>query len=738
MFRFGKSAFVAFLIVFLLVACSKKEETPLEKAVKSAMSQGGQATLLVEKGLKGQFKNLDKGVKSEEELPAVWKAVLGNEEDALVKAMEGAGVGYIALPMDGPKNLEMAGSLSEAFLHSGDFRNFYPVYTDDSVVVMGLSAAPFRLSDTDLVTALTYARKKILGDASLPSLHAGFDKELPFTTTLDLRVADSTGFNKTIGTIRGTAKSLKGALEEAAGKLKAQYSKDGSGRETAEPLETYLQGSRLIMNIYKESGPFLLNEKNFRSRVALGLDGFIIKAAPGDKTTVFLPPDRNRLFKVDSLPNLLDAGCRSVKLEKGCWKAEGAKLERFRSLDAVERQPGGEVIRLFRGVEYVAPESVGRAETEKGFKDGAEWLLSIFDPNTKMFKYEYYATEDRVKEGSYNLIRHGLATLTLIQAFELYKEERFLNAARLAVEYILDLMEYDGKIGYFSHKKYDRQYKLGGAGVIVQCMCEYYRFERRPEWEKPMKALGEFMMIMQEDNGHYRSYYNKPGEKRDDSEVTIYPGEASLALVRLYNVFKDDRYLKTVEKAFGYYSKWFDNKKSDKGKGDLGPFVPWEMSAMFEYWEVVKRDDVADYAYRMADWLIDNWFIFGPKETYWKDFVGGYHGGKGKDDLPIWNSGVYGEGVASVFNLANMKGDKDKLEKYRKNTWLTIRYIRQIQYRAGSTYYLPVEAKAIGAIPSDHNKDDCRLDYAYHCLTVNYRALRFFSPEDWKALGVQP
>jgi hypothetical protein len=38
-------------------------------------------------------------------------------------------------------------------------------------------------------------------------------------------------------------------------------------------------------------------------------------------------------------------------------------------------------------------------------------------------------------------------------------------------------------------------------------------------------------------------------------------------------------------------------------------------------------------------------------------------------------------------------------------------------------------------LPSDYFHDDARLDYAYHCLTVNYRAVRFFDKVDWQALG---
>ena len=722
----------------------KADISALDSALQKRLADVKGSVILTHSGVQSEFKGLEQSSKTEAQLPEVWKLLGYAKEKTLLEQMEKEKVVAIAIPSDIAKGQVPSGSVLESLLNSGELDQFSFLSVDSKKMVFAPTAKAYRQNLARLKNVIAYTRAKLAGSAEVTPLPRAFNEVLAEECTLDLRLTGSGGFNKKIGLVRGNGKSPALALDDAIAKAKDRFEKRGGGGFTATTLDGYMGEALVTLNFHREKAPVLLSGKKLLNAISLGLDGleFEVPVAAkdgkksGKTTTLLITPFKSKLYTPKSAEVLLQMAFEKANMDKSAWKGAGVKIRKFRTLDLTERTPGGEVIKLFRGAEYVDPAHLNRAAVNDAFRSGAEWLLNILDEEKRMFKYEYYATKDKYRKNRYNIIRHGLATLTLIQAYELYGEERFLKGGRLAIEWVLDMLEWEGKMAYFHHPKYDRKYKLGGAGVMVQAMCEYYRLKKVPEWEKAMKGLGEFMMHMQEENGHYRSFYNKPGQKRDDKEVTIYPGEASLALVRLYVIFKDKRFLDTVGDAFKYYSEWFNSSKSNRSKGNLGPFVPWDMSAMSEYWEVVKDDAVATYTYQMADWVIDNWYAWGDEDTYWKDYVGGFKGSKHKSNMPIWNSGVYGEGIASAYRLAALRGDTAKMEKYRKATHLTIRFIKNLQYRPGSVYYLPAPADATGAIPSSFHQDDCRLDYAYHCLTVNYRALRYFKDEDYKALGV--
>ena len=703
------------------------EQPKLEDTLKSLLG-GESGGVFVQKEVGADLARTGAAVKTEETAAATANALQMKDDAALLAAMQKDGLRYLLLSTEEKYAKKWpAGSSGERLSGAGPTSLFSRRFVDEERVLYSPRSSGLTPSAEESTALLGYARAALAGSPTTP-LAARFSTAGAIPVTLELRLLSENEFIKPPIFKRAGGKSVSEALERAVAAL----------RQDTPTLAEVLPKAQLRLTIWAETGPWVGNTRGQQVQFALGVDGLIVRGKGPEKREIVLTPDKARLARAGSVDKLLQAALQQLGGHGKETNAENALLEVFRPLELLEKTPGGAALELLRGSEYLPPAGMTKEETFVSFKEAADWLLSHFDREKKMYAYSYYSVRNNFDTRNYNIVRHGLATLTMLQAFELTHDRRYLDVAKLATEWVLGLMEWDGKLALFKHDKYDPKYKLGGAGTMLQVMTEYYRLEKIPEWEKAMKGMAEFILAMQEENGHYRSYYTKAGEKPDNSEVTIYPGEANLALLRMYKIFKDKRYLQAVDKAFGYYSKWFNGKKSPDSKSDLGAFVPWDMSAMLEYYELVKRDEVAAYAYSMADWVIDNWFIFGQNESYWPDAVGGIHNGKAKWDLPIWNSGVYGEGIASVFQIAQLHGDKERAAKYRLATHRITRFVRQLQLHGANLTSLPDPATAKGCIPSDFFGEDCRIDYVYHCMTTHYRELAHFGDEDWKAVLTTP
>lgn len=700
---------------------SGQEQPSLEATLKALLGQEAGGVFALSEAA-SEAARAGVSPKTEEQAPATSNALRGKDEAALLAAMQKEGLLYLVLPNE-DRNIKSwpAGSIGERLAAAGPQTLFARRYVDDGRVLYTPKVAALTPSEPEIAALFAYARATLSG-AQAPALPERFTAPAKRPLSLELRFTSQSEALPPYFR-RGEGMSVKEALDKAIAPLK-------QNPNTAERLPKAL----LRLNLWAETAPMALDARSRQTQVALGVDGLILRSKGPQSREIVLTPDKARLNRANSVERLIQVALRQLGGGKELT-ADNVAIEVFRPLELAEKAPGGAVAALLRGADYLPPAAMTKEETLVSFKDAADWLLANFDREKKMYGYNYFVVRNNFDTRNYNIVRHGLATLTMLQAYEITKDRRYLETAKLATEWVLALVEWDGKLALFKHEKLDPKYKLGGAGTMLQVMTEYYRLEKIPEWEKVMKGMAEFIIAMQEENGHYRSYYTKAGEKPDNNEVTIYPGEANLALLRMYKIFKDKRYLSTVDKAFTYYSKWFNGKKSPDSKSDLGAFVPWDMSAMLEYYELVKRDEVAAYAYSMADWVIDNWFIFGDKETYWPDYVGGIHNSKAKWDMPIWNSGVYGEGIASVFQIAELHGDKERAAKYRLATHRITRFVRQIQFNGANLALLPDPAKAKGCIPSDFFGEDCRIDYVYHCMTTAYRELAHFDEADWQAVA---
>ncbi len=411
------------------------------------------------------------------------------------------------------------------------------------------------------------------------------------------------------------------------------------------------------------------------------------------------------------------------------FQLKETRVYALRSISYAQETAGAPVVPLYRKkASPFTSADVTLDDLRRSFKLGAEFLRSHYNAAQKTFDYEYYPQDGEVRKGRYNMIRHNLAVFTMIQAYELTGDERYADAAKGGIEFVMSLLQKDDKKGggicFYNHPKYDRKYKLGGAATLLYALMEYSRLKEAPkEWMDAAKCLGSFLIYMQKDGGEYESFYN-PDDKDDggkDEVVTIYPGEADLALVSLYRRYGDKKIMDALEKSFKYYSAWF--KKNEGSPGLLEPYVGWGMSAYAELYRVTKKQEHLDFTRQMGTWILRN-VNSSPKKVYASQQFGSQTYALTPSAAPLWNAGVYAEGLAYLALL-----DKSYLPQLSSMLW----FASNIQLQPADALLFKNAAASVGCVPETQFNLACRLDYVYHCLSGMHRLIAPFNERSFPA-----
>ncbi|MCL2755106.1 MAG: hypothetical protein FWD35_05260 [Oscillospiraceae bacterium] len=158
------------------------------------------------------------------------------------------------------------------------------------------------------------------------------------------------------------------------------------------------------------------------------------------------------------------------------------------------------------------------------------------------------------------------------------------------------VVEKDEDTAYILEKK-SGEIKLGANGVAMLSYTEYMNVfpdsERAKQYGELVRKLANGILELQDsETGEYTHVLDYPSYELIEKFRTIYyDGEATFALVRAYEVTKDERFLNGAVKAVEHfidndYAKWRDH---------------WVSYALFEVTKHVPRPEFYEFALENAD-----------------------------------------------------------------------------------------------------------------------------------------
>ncbi|BFH68916.1 hypothetical protein J27TS7_22670 [Paenibacillus dendritiformis] len=180
--------------------------------------------------------------------------------------------------------------------------------------------------------------------------------------------------------------------------------------------------------------------------------------------------------------------------------------------------------------------------------------------DTGKFVYGYFPCFNKEIEW-YNMLRHASTTYSMIEAYEITQSDELKIGIQRAVDYLINegikrLCDEQGRQLAFVVERND-EIKLGANAAAILALTKYIEvFDDRSHLALT-NALAEGIESMQDNESgafvHVLDYPQLTVKER--FRIIYYDGEAAFALMRLYGIDRDARWLRMVEKAFSHFIK---------------------------------------------------------------------------------------------------------------------------------------------------------------------------------------
>jgi len=270
---------------------------------------------------------------------------------------------------------------------------------------------------------------------------------------------------------------------------------------------------------------------------------------------------------------------------------------RFRADAHVESPSRDAALAVVRGM-VAHPSEASPERLLAAVRRGADYLARIETAEGR-YVYLYRPVDDR-DDSSYGWLRHGGTTYALLEAYEEFGTPLYLEKAETALVYLEKHLRDDpGTQGkYLLDTNDEEQQKVGGAGLALLAFTKHAAVTGKRDWIETMRALARFIVKQQYDDGHFRSNADLEHDtgKKLKREPVYYPGEAILALMRLYAIDPQPAYLETARKGVD----WVVHVRDAYVSEDNQEHDHWISYAINDLYRVNADPSYIEHAYKIA------------------------------------------------------------------------------------------------------------------------------------------
>jgi hypothetical protein len=374
---------------------------------------------------------------------------------------------------------------------------------------------------------------------------------------------------------------------------------------------------------------------------------------------------------------------------------------------------------------------------------GADWIEK-YQQEDGRYLYYYDAKEDNYIDHEhptrpennlyYNDLRHCGGIVTLLRAYELTNDEKYLISAKKGLDFISSISEeYDCSGDKAMYVFYNKKAKLGGVGMALIAMMRYRIVCGDKSYDEYIKKYVRHLLSRIYKTGEFLGYYIHPdyhnGEplidltdkERRETFSFYYPGEALLGLALFFNYFNEEENLKIeVLKKSKIALDWIVDERP-KIYSDLFTALPsdaWLMQAIEEWCKNpdFNKENYVSFVLKDAKTMIDK--MYKKDDSPYIDYEGSFYYEYGDYFYP---DGSRSEGLISAYFLAQRLGYKALADIFLKACRKNAQSQMLLFNNEKNTYAHKNPEKSRGAIRFKATRQWVRVDSIQHVACFFFR-----------------
>lgn len=354
--------------------------------------------------------------------------------------------------------------------------------------------------------------------------------------------------------------------------------------------------------------------------------------------------------------------------------------------------------------------------TKKDLLDAIELTKNNYFKNviqkSGKFIYSYLPHRNR-RERRYNILRHAGTTYSMLETYEFMPDKKLLKEAERALNYLkkcIKPFKVNDKIVNVVVER-NRQ-KIGGNALAIIAMAKHAQVTASTENIKIMQDLALWFKETQEENGQFSVHIQEHlTGKHEDFVSRFYPGQAILALVRLYNLDKNEEWLDIAENTANYLI----NIRDRSATHDTISHDHWLLYGLNELYRKRPEEIYLKHSFFIAEAMIQTQYT--EEDTSSDELMGGYlteYGNPPRNSTP---AACKNEGLSAVYNLAKDNGYDEMANRAKNSIKQGIKFQLQMQLRPESVLYYKRKKLCLGAVQEGLKGLSLRNDFTQHNIS---------------------
>ncbi|NMA73722.1 MAG: hypothetical protein GX963_06070 [Bacteroidales bacterium] len=325
------------------------------------------------------------------------------------------------------------------------------------------------------------------------------------------------------------------------------------------------------------------------------------------------------------------------------------------------------------------------------------------------FAYVYDPRNNNVP-ARYNILRHAGTTYSMLETYELMPNDGLMRAIERAIKYLLTKVKTTTINGVKAQVIVEKDAaKLGGNGLAIVALAKYTQITGDKQYLPLMQSMATWMGELQDETGKFAIHKQIFSTGEDSGFVShYYPGEAILALCRLYQIDKNEKWLDIAENEANYLINVRDVKASVR-------------TIAHDHWLLYALNDL--YRERPKEMYLKHSFFIAkailriqrldPKK-YPKERLGSFDS---HSNAPSTPTACRVEGLGAAYRLAYDHGYMEEAEQYRKSMKEAIKFQLQMHLKPESVMFYENKRLSLGAVHANLSNYELRNDYTQHNIS---------------------